>query len=286
MRLDECFANVVRRLASSSESPRADALRLFAHVGGIDAAQIVAFGEREFDNALVAVIDAFVGRRIAGEPVAYLTGHAGFYGREFAVDGAVLVPRPETEALIIHALDFLEERRSVDGGLPLRICDVGTGSGAIAVTLAAECASVEVTAIDISPSALRTARKNARSHGVEERLQFIESNLLAAIDAQVRFDLLIANLPYIPSADVPQKPDPVGFEPLLALDGGADGLDLYRRLFAEMPGRIAPGGLVLCEAAPPTIAALAAIARDLLDGHCSVHADAGGTARYLAVRRI
>jgi len=211
-----------------------------------------------------------------GEPTAYISGFAGFYRREFAVDARVLVPRPETEHLIEDALDFLQ------GAGPARVLDVGTGSGAIACTIACEMPDAEVEATDISPQALAVARKNAARLGVAGRCRFSLADIVPG--GASSFDLVIANLPYIPTADVPQKPDPVGFEPRIATDGGPDGLEQYRKLLAAVPRLVRSGALILMEAAPPTMAALKALAESSFpEATVTVHRDYAGLDRYVRV---
>lgn len=211
-----------------------------------------------------------------GMPQAYVTGWKGFYRREFAVNKHVLVPRPETEHLIEDALEFMRTpgRR--------RVLDVGTGSGAIACTIASEVSDATVTASDVSLPALVVAARNAARLGVSGRCTFALADI--APQGADGYDLILANLPYIPSADVPHKPDPVGFEPRRATDGGADGLDEYRKLLAQAPSLVRAGALVLMEAAPPTIAGLLALAQAAFPGAAiSVHRDYAGLERYVRV---
>jgi release factor glutamine methyltransferase len=209
-------------------------------------------------------------------PQAYVSGWKGFYRREFAVNEHVLVPRPETEHLIEDALEFMHAtaRR--------RVLDVGTGSGAIACTIASELFDAIVTATDVSIRALAVAAKNAARLGVGGRCTFALADIAPADNE--RYDVIVANLPYIPSADVPQKPDPVGFEPRVATDGGADGLELYRKLLAVAPRLACAGALVLMEAAPPTMPGLRALANEAFpQAAITVHRDYAGLERYVRV---
>jgi len=209
-------------------------------------------------------------------PPAYREGSRGFYRREFAVDARVLIPRPETEHLVEDAIEFLQQRSAA------RVLDVGTGSGAIACTIAAEVPHAAVVATDISEPALTVARENARRLGVGGRCTFVLADI-AATDAGC-FDAIVANLPYIPSADVPEKPDPVGYEPRTATDGGADGMEQYRKLLARAPRLLAAGGLLLMEGAPPTMGLLRALTVAAFPGaEATVHRDYAGLERYVRV---
>jgi release factor glutamine methyltransferase len=175
----------------------------------------------------------------AGEPLPYVIGHWEFYGLDFQLNPAVLIPRPETELLIDQGRLWLQANPNRNWA-----ADVGTGSGCIAVSLAAHHPELRLTATDVSAAALQTARKNATRHSVVQRIRFVQADLLAAL--QGPFDLICANLPYIPSAEL-KKLKIFGREPGLALDGGPDGLALIRRLLAQAAHKLAPGGLLLVE---------------------------------------
>lgn len=219
--------------------------------------------------------------RASGKPLAYIVGTSGFYGREFAVTDAVLVPRPETEHMVEEAITRLRDLES-DGAVALHVLDVGTGSGAIACTIAAEVSRAIVDATDTSADALAVASDNARRIGVADRCRFFQADGMPP--GSVTFDVIVANLPYIPSADVPAKPDPLGFEPRAALDGGSDGLDAYRGLLRTASGRLSIGGLLLVEAAPPTMAPLAGLVRDAFPlASIEIRHDYANSERYLRV---
>lgn len=195
-----------------------------------------------------------VRRRARREPVAYILGQREFYGRNFRLTSDVLVPRPETEHLVDAVRDWLavEPQRALAAP---RVVDVGTGSGIIAVTLAALFPAAEVVAVDVSPAALRIARSNAELHGCGEHIRFCEGNLLAAVPAAAGgeqpgelFNIIAANLPYIPQSDASSlEPEVRDFEPSLALFSGDDGLDLVRRLISVLPLYLAAPGLVALE---------------------------------------
>lgn len=270
--------NVAEQLArgsaaiASSGSPRADALLLLAYALRRERAWILAHGEE-----LVAEDDArhFVtlcARRNAGEPVAYILGTAGFYGREFLVDKSVLIPRPETEHLVEEAIRFIAGA--------MRVLDVGVGCGAIACTIAAETPAL-VAGTDLSPPAIKLATENARRIAVFDRCTFRQGDLIEPFWGE-RFDVVVANLPYIPTADLPQLPDPASHEPRAALDGGSDGLALYRRLLPQLPALVNTRALVLLEAAPPTIGTLAAMASSTFPSAAvSSVSDYAGLARFV-----
>ena len=228
-----------------------------------------------------AVIDSFeqlVERRLRGEPLAYLTGGREFMGLIFSVNPAVLVPRPETELLVETALGLLRK----DGPSPM-VIDVGTGSGAIAVSLAVHHPQLLVTALDISGAALVVARANARRHGVADRVSFIQGDLLADVDAAA--DLIAANLPYIPTGELNGLPDEVRSEPRLALDGGPDGLDLYRRLVPQAARLLKTDGHFLAELGPGQETAILNLVRPP-GWQARVDKDWAGLPRLLVARRI
>lgn len=177
-------------------------------------------------------------RRLDDEPTAYIIGHREFYGRDFLVDASVLVPRPETELLVEKALEIVRKRRlSV-------IAEVGTGCGAVAISLALELPHVRVYATDISASALEVARVNSRKHGVSDRVHLLNCDLLGALPEPV--EMVVANLPYVRESDLPRS-GPVSREPRLALDGGTDGLDKIRRLCSQAKAVPGSGGHLLLE---------------------------------------
>ncbi len=265
-------------LRGTSDSPRLDASLLLAHALERSREWLAAHPEDAVEPARLETLFAACERRRCGTPIAYILGRAGFYGREFAVDENVLVPRPETEHLVDEALRFLR-RAMRDGGTPA-VLDVGVGSGAIACTIAAET-GLTVDGTDVSPGALRIAARNARRIGVGDRCRFHEGDAALPVAGR-RYDLVVANLPYVPSRDLPAPPDPASFEPRAALDGGSDGLDCYRRLLCDAPALLAPGGMTILEAAPPTIAGLAALVRAAFPAAAvEIGRDYAGLARYV-----
>lgn len=279
MTVDAALVEARRRIGG--DSPGTDARLLLAHVLGRDRAWLLAHGDALLSPGASARFEHLVGRRELGVPVAYLTGEAWFYGLRFAITRDVLVPRPETESLIEATLELLARRTP---GARLRLCDVGTGSGAIAIVLAARLPDAAVEAIDVSPAALAVAARNAALHGVEQRVRLTLGDVLEGTHG--RYDCIVANLPYVPVAQIPPLPDPVAHEPRGALDGGPDGLLLYRRLLRRLPERLAPDGVLVLEAAPPTIGLLAELtAAALSDALVRVVPDAGGSERLVVAER-
>jgi release factor glutamine methyltransferase len=178
-------------------------------------------------------------RRVAGEPLSYIIGDAEFYGRRFWVDNRVLVPRPETEELLELAIGFAR-RFSATSTPPMSVVDVGTGSGILAVSLALELPTASVIGVDISESSLDVARANVKRHNAEQRVILSRSDLLETVGFPI--DLLVANLPYVRSDEISGLQPEVLREPRLALDGGPDGFDLYRRLMSQAAAVVAPTG--------------------------------------------
>jgi release factor glutamine methyltransferase len=231
-------------------TPRLDAELLAAHAFGLSRVQLYTQFDRPLEAAELSTFRALVKRRQAGEPVAYLTGHKEFWSLDLAVGPQVLVPRPDTETLIEEALARLPP------GRPARVADVGTGSGAIALALARERPEISVFASDLSAKALAVAQGNAERLGLA--VTFVEGDLLAPLFPHGPFDLVAANLPYVPTAEIPNLAPEVRAEPLEALDGGPDGLDLLRRLITGVSSVLLPGGSVVLEVgagqAPATVA--------------------------------
>jgi release factor glutamine methyltransferase len=277
----EALAEARRRLAATgADSARIDAVRLLEAILGRDAAWLLAHDRDDLEAASLRAFEDAVRRREAGEPVAYITGTAGFFGRTFAVTRDVLVPRPETEQLAELALAALRRL----GRASPAFCDVGTGSGILALTLACELPEARGIAVDLSAAALAVASRNAAALGVASRVTFAHGDLLAAVPAEARFDCLVANLPYVPHGELAAPPDPTTFEPRLALDGGADGLDLYRRLLPALARHLTPQATVLFEAGPSTAAPLAALAAAAFPtAQVEIHPDYAGHPRTIEI---
>lgn len=238
--LGELLEEGRRRLRAMPFGPPArEAALLLATLLGWSEARVLARSDEHVDQELAAAFRAWLDRREKGEPVAYLFGRREFFGREFQVDQRVLVPRPETEHLIEIAL-------KLDLPPAPRIADVGTGSGAIAVTLAAELPQSRLVATDLSLGALKVARGNAQAHGVADRIAFLQTDLLAGIDLR-KLDLLVSNPPYIdPAVAETLSPEVVEFEPHLALFSPQEGKEAIGRLLDAARG-LRPGTPILLE---------------------------------------
>ncbi len=243
-------------LVRMGDEGRFDALRLLEETLDRNAAWILAHGDDRLGDENVGRYTRALAMRATGVPVAYIVGSAGFFGRTFAVTRDVLVPRPETEGVVEIARAALAD----NGDRPPEICDLGTGSGILAITLACELPLARVTALDISPAALAVARANARAHDIDARVRFLQSDMWTALDAGATYDCIVANLPYVRRADLKAAPDATAFEPALALDGGDDGLDAYRALLTQAPARLRAGGTLVMEAGPDTVPKLATLA--------------------------
>ncbi len=233
-------ASVGAALASARGRIPAGEARLFLReILGVTAARIAAYPEDTLTPEQADRFADLLARRESGEPVAYLLGVREFYGRDFKVGPAVLIPRPETELIV----DLVRER--VPAGAAPAILDLGTGSGALAVTLALELPAAQVTAVDFSPAALAVARANADALGA--RVRFVESDWFAALDGGKRFGVIVSNPPYVAAGDPHLAEGDVRFEPASALASGPAGLDDIVRIVAAAPAFLEPGGWLLLE---------------------------------------
>jgi release factor glutamine methyltransferase len=277
MTVGEALRETSRRLEAFGTG-RLDAALLLEHVTGAARESFITDDARALTAAQCAAFAAAVELRLTGAPIAYITGSAGFYGRTFAVDGRVLVPRPETEHLVEAALAALRAGAKTSA----RIADIGTGSGAIAITLAAELPDAWVFGTDISPGAIDVARRNAARNNVFQQCTFLHGDLAQPLARFAPFEAVVANLPYVPTAAIPAAPDPVAFEPAPALDGGCDGLAVYRRLIVQLPALLTADAAVFFEAAPGTIEPLARLAADVFPGaRVEIGADYAGMPRFI-----
>ena len=221
-----------------------DAELLAREVLGWDLARYIAHSDEQVPDSFVTAFEALVGRRERREPMSLILGRREFWGLEFEVTGDVLTPRPETELIVEEAL---AEMTAGAGVVPRPLlADVGTGSGCLAVALARQVGGARVVATDVSAGALEVARRNARRHGVADRVTFVQSSLLDGVGGV--FDLIVSNPPYVPTdLFVTLPPEVREHEPRLALDGGPDGLDAIRGLIAQAVSRLTAGGHLIVE---------------------------------------
>jgi release factor glutamine methyltransferase len=246
----EVLEATAARLSPLSDTPELDAEVLIAHVLDKERTWLLAHDDAPFDAQTLATLENSVQRLEDGEPLPYVLGHWEFFGLDFDLTSDVLIPRPETELLVERAIPWLQasnKRRA--------IADIGTGSGCIAISIATHIPSAQLLATDISRAALEVARRNALKQHVEQQIEFIECDILPLPNPSFplgdgqgvrKFDLICANLPYIPTGKLQSLPI-YGREPTLALNGGDDGLDLFRRLLALAPDCLTPGGRMLIE---------------------------------------
>lgn len=232
-----------------ADSPRLDAEVLLAYARGCQRIELYTAFDETANDSLRDKFRALVKERAAGKPVAYLTGRREFFSLQFEVTPDVLIPRPETELVVVRALDIVKESPHFTAA-----ADVGTGSGVLAVTLAKRSPQLHVTAIDVIAAALAVARRNAARHKVEERIEFFESDLFAAVPPTRQFELIVSNPPYVKTAELATLADDVRkFEPELALDGGGEGTDVIERLLTQAAERLRPGGWLLVEIGPSIV---------------------------------
>jgi release factor glutamine methyltransferase len=231
-----------------SDTPRLDAEVLLAAARGCQRIQLYTAFDEEADDKTRQTFRDWVRRRAEGMPVAYLVGYREFYSLRFRVTPDVLIPRPETELLVVRLLDLAKQRQA--GSPPVTIADVGTGSGIIAVCAARHLPETRLTAIDISPAALDVARANAADHGVADRIEWVAGDLLAAVSER-EFDVIVSNPPYVSAAEFADLPATVrDFEPRQALLAGDRGTEVIERLVPQAADRLAPGGWLLIEISP------------------------------------
>jgi release factor glutamine methyltransferase len=235
-----------RRILASYdiESPALESELLLRYVLDMDRVQLLIEYDSRIEPGAEQLFWRIIERRLKNEPAAYIMGHREFYGLDFYVNQNVLIPRPETESLVDKALEFIKDHS------PCIVADIGTGSGAIAVSVAVAIrntvrpADVKIYATDISAAALEVTSINCRRHGVADRVHLLQGDLLEPLPEPV--DLIATNLPYVSRPEL-EKVNTFGFEPVQALDGGPDGLDIIRRLCAQLPGKLNTGGSLLLE---------------------------------------
>lgn len=262
-----------------ADNPLREARLLLSKVLNAEPEYLIQYEERTLTIQEAAAFSKMVAERVKGMPVAYLLGQQGFYDIDLEVTPDVLIPRPETELLVEKALAWAADRPHSF------IVDVGTGSGAIVLVLAKHLTNAHVTGIDISPAALEVARKNAEKLGLQNRVRWIEGNLLKPmIERREHADLLVANLPYIETAEL-QQLEVSKHEPILALDGGADGLNSFRELLADAPVVMRPNGLILLEIGANQGQSVSELARQHFpDATISIDKDLAGHNRVISIQ--
>jgi release factor glutamine methyltransferase len=230
--------------AASIANDVLDAQTLLAEAVGQDRTYLIIHFNQRLSEGVLSKFRAMVRRRADGEPLQYITGRQEFFGLDFEVTSDVLIPRPETELIVEETIRLAQQTTSL---APV-IVDVGTGSGCIAVSLARELSGARVFAGDISPAALRVARRNAIRHALAGRVDFVASDLLDAFAEENFADFILSNPPYVSDEEMPTLQREVrDWEPRLALTDSQDGLSLYRRLLRDAPSRLKPGGSLICE---------------------------------------
>ena len=276
-------ADLTTRLALISDTPALDASVLLAHLLNKPRTWVMAHPELTLTPEQQKQLDDSLERFENGESFPYILGHWEFFGLDFDITPDVLIPRPETELLVEKAIAWLQES-------PVRrtIADIGTGSGVIAVSIAINVPDTYILATDISRAALQVARKNAKKFRVAEQIDFLECDLLpphpASLPTESHFDLICANLPYIPT-DTLQGLPIYRREPTLALDGGSDGLALFRRLMEIAPDWLAPNGMILLEIEATRGVHALSLAYDMFSqAEIHLHQDFTGRDRLLEIQ--
>lgn len=272
-----------RLISCGIESGALDAEILLAHALGIAREQLVAALRSPVDDRNLRAFKSLLSRRIKREPTAYITGRREFWSLDFRITPGVLIPRPETELLVETVFELATEWRSAGA---LRILELGTGSGAIAVALASELKSAEIVATDISAEALAVARGNAVRNDVAGRIKFVEGDLFEPLAGEPRVDFIVFNPPYIRHADIiGLEPEISRWEPRGALDGGVDGLDYYRRTAAKAGHHLSAQGVVAVEVGAGMGRAVAELFQEAEYSSVSIADDYAGRDRVVVARR-
>jgi release factor glutamine methyltransferase len=282
-RISTLLEQTVSRLSSISDTPELDARILFANLLDKPRTWIEAHPETKLTRSQLATVEKAIARLETGEPLPYVIGHWEFFGLDLELTPDVLIPRPETELLVERAIKWLSASK-----IRRTIADVGTGSGCIAIAIAHDLPDVRIMATDISRPALEVARRNAHRYNVADRINFIHCDLLPPhpdpLPTDRHFDLICANLPYIPTKTL-QGLDIYGREPTLALDGGPDGLNVVRCLLHTAPEWLAPNGMILLEIEASQGISAVSLAYDAFDSaEIQLHRDLAGQNRLVEIR--
>lgn len=280
MKLREYLVQTANRFPSSrADNPRLEVEVLMRHVLGIQRSEYFASLEQDLTPKQQHEINLLAQRRLQGEPLAYITGHREFYGLDLVVNPNVLIPRQETELLV----DRVRELAKANPDSELRIADVGTGSGAIAIAIACNVPHAKIYAVDIDLGALKVADINRRKHEASGQVELLQGDLLEPIKGQV--DIIVSNPPYIKTADIADLSDEVRQEPIHALDGGVDGLDVIRHLLQQALSRLKSGGHILFELSPEQLEPATELASNLLPhSEISYYRDLLGLPRVLEIK--
>ena len=268
-------------IKTGSPDAQLEAEVLIRHVLGIDRATFFRDLEEPVTDSDRQQLDDLVVRRLRREPLNYITGFREFYGLSFEVSDSVLIPRQETELLVETVISLARSRSKPE----MKICDVGTGSGAIAISLAVNLPFAEITAIDISQSALDIANANRRTHGVYNRVALRRGNLLEPVDFKP--EIIVSNPPYIPMGDLSLLQPEIQYEPRVALDGGTDGLELIRGLLSQSLDKVSSSGAILFEIDSSQVNSARILAREYFpNSHISVLDDLSGSSRAILIEEI
>jgi release factor glutamine methyltransferase len=279
--IGEAMADATARLKTAGvDSPKLVAQMLLAHTLGVPRANIMAYSPQQpLQPHQIVTFRERVARCVSGEPMAYIVGQTEFYGLDFLADRRALIPRPETEHLVELAL-----KKPQMANAKSLIVEVGTGSGCVVVSLAVKLPELRWIATDISAEALALAHENAKRHKVSSRIQFLRGDLLAPVP--VRAEGVVANLPYVTTTEWQSLPIHIReHEPRIALDGGPDGLDLFRRLFSQAPRYVKPDGWLLLEIGATQGQAVSALARQAFPlAAVNLHRDYAGLTRVVEIQ--
>jgi len=269
------------------EAPVVEAGVMLCSVLGCDRVYLYSHNDRILSEGEQARFFEMIRRRTEGMPVQYITGHQEFMSLDFMVKPGVLIPRQDTELLVEAVIKHAESQISKNNLRQIRILDIGTGSGCIAVSLAYYIKDSRITAVDISEEALEIARVNAVINGVGDRVTFLKSDIFSCLEkSRDRFDIIVSNPPYIPTGDISGLQAEVrDYEPSIALDGGCDGLDFYRAVIKEAPAFLEPGGFLAFEVGYNQAGAVSAM-MDVGFSNIQVYKDLSGIDRVVAAQMI
>lgn len=242
MTIKEIIIKYSKKLEEISSTPRLDVEILLQKVLNVDRLYILLNLERSLNEEEQKLFDKFISERLNNRPIAYIVGNREFMGLDFYVQEGVLIPRPDTEVLVEEIIELGKDKG------PINILDIGTGSGAITVSLAKYLDNAKVTSVDISDIALKVAKKNAINNNVDDKIEFIKSDLFTNIDKSIKFDIIVSNPPYIKREVIKTLDKQVkDFEPYNALEGGIDGLDFYRAITTQAKSYLNKGGVLAYE---------------------------------------